>query len=151
MMDYIIAQNEKNSYEKAIDVKCPLLAGVNRVLVIQIRPEYNEEIVEENQVPVIQHGQLWLPKHAVAATEKSGGIDGKNEVVKAIIKSVGPIIGNDGILNEGPTKDIGSLVYVFPSVFETMITLDGFDYMSYSNRDIVAAVRKDCIIFETEL
>jgi hypothetical protein len=135
-----IEENEKNNYGKAIAAQCPINAGINRILVIQIRPEYEKDLVTETNMPVVKKGELWLPEHAVAATEKAGGIESKNEVVKAIVKSCGPTIGSDGVIRHYDPYPVNSMVYVFPSVFETMITIDEVDYMSYSARDIVAGV-----------
>lgn len=133
----ILAENQINNCKKAIEVSCPINAKIGRVLVIQIQHEYEEgEQTTESLVPVIKKGDLWLPKHSIAATEAKNGLDTSNEVVPAIIKSIGA--NADGSFPENLA--INELVYVFPSVFETKISIEGTDYMAYSHRDIVAGV-----------
>lgn len=126
-----INDNERKHYEAALAVNAPISAIRNRVLVIQIREE-DELITDElMSIPglqgrdIIQKGGLYIPAEAKKNLKE-------NEVVKAVIKSIGPKVDPEiGF-------QLNDLVLVFPNVFETMIKLDGFDYFVYGDADIVA-------------
>lgn len=136
-MSALIGYLDYLAYKKAIEQKCPVNAGINRLLLIQIREA--DEQVENLQVSgivgagqfnagAVKIGSIYVPK------ESKETITAKNEVVKAVVKSVGPT--HDGRDSQYKENDF---VLVFPSVFETKVVLDDVDYFSYSERDIVAS------------
>lgn len=137
MIPSIIAESEVNSYKKAIAAKCPITALKNRVLVIQLRKEFETEKVEGHGFEVVKEGKLWLPKNALEDKEIGKSSGNEHATVKAIVKSLGHT-------KEGPIDcvEINDIVFVFPGVFETIITIDGNDYFSYSEYDLLAVVNK---------
>jgi len=133
-----IKDTERKHYEAALAVKAPITALRNRVLVIQIREE--QELIKDERMSIpglegrniIQHGDLYIPAEA-----KEKGSLKENDVVKGLIKSLGPAV------DEKTGIALNDLVLVFPNVFETKITMDGFDYFVYSEYDLVAKFDTD--------
>jgi co-chaperonin GroES (HSP10) len=131
----LITEKEKKHFDIALEAVPPIEALINRVLVTQIREE--DEKVENISIPgfetstYVKVGSIAMPR---SSKEK---LKDENETVLALVKSVGP--RSDG---STPSVQVGDLVFVFPSVFETKFTFDGVDYFSYGERDLVAkAVR----------
>jgi hypothetical protein len=128
-----IKDTERKHYEAALAVKPPIAALRNRVLVIQIREE--QDLIKDDRMSIpglqgrdiVKHGDLYIPAEA-----KEKGSMKENDVVKGLIKSIGPAVG------ESTGIALHDLVLVFPNVFETKISIDGFDYFVYSEYDLVA-------------
>lgn len=149
-MSILINEKEKANYQKALNVEAPIAALLNRVIVIQIREEEKELKDKTLFTPFAGEGGFG-GTNATLVEIGTGGLvafknvlerekkeDKEHIVVKAIVKSVGPLIDKE---RQGCVK-VNDLVYVFPSVFETMITIDGTDYFSYGERDLVFIATK---------
>lgn len=137
---------ERKSYDSAVKANCPYNPGIGRVYITQLRPESEKaENIQITGIPGVGHfnsgavkiGNIYVPK------ESKEQITAENEVVKGIVKAVGPT--HDG---HEPHIKVGDLVLVFPSVFETKIKVDDIDYFSYSERDIVGSIEASKITFE---
>ena len=136
-MSLLITEKEQPHYDKVMAATPPVQAGLNRVLVVQVREQ--DERVEDMDIPglmpgdmLTKQGSIYIPK---TSKEKMKNED--NETVKGVVKSVGPNV--DG---RKPFVAVGDLVMVFPSVFETKMTFDGIDYFVYSERDLVGVERE---------
>jgi co-chaperonin GroES (HSP10) len=133
MSSTIINEKELKSYNAAIAADCPIKALVNRVIVIQL--------IEE-ELPLDElAGGINLPPtdkldSGIFILKSTKVKEAENKTVKAVVKSVGPT--NDGRV---PTISANDIVFVFPSVFETLIHIDNADYFVYSERDIVAVAK----------
>ena len=143
-MNKLITEKEKKHYDQIMALKeSPISAGINRVLVIQIREE--DEVAEHIEIPGFQSGEEYVIQGSFVIPKSSKAkMKNENETVKAVVKSVGV---STSIVNATGKESFiypieGDIVFVFPNVFETMITIDGVDYMSYSERDLVAIVKR---------
>lgn len=130
-MSTIINPLQRKSYERALQQECPINALVNRVLVIQIREE--DEKMEHVSVAGVFNGNTVNVGGIILPAESKEKMTAKNEVVVAVVKSVGPT--SDGHV---PAVKVNDVVFVFPNVFETKISIDDIDYFSYGERDCVA-------------
>ena len=132
-MTKLITEKERKHFEKIMESKdSPIQAGINRILVIQIREE--DEVAEHIEIPGFQSGEEYVKQGSFIIPKSSKEkMKEENDVVKAVVISVG--VSTDNIVLPFQPLDI---VFVFPSVFETKMTFNGLDYFSYSQRDIVA-------------
>lgn len=135
-MSILINEKERVHYDKVMATAPPVQAGLNRVLVVQIREE--DEVVENIQIPGFEMGAMTRVGSIVMPKSSKEKMKDENETVKGVIKSIGPNIDRGHV----PSVKIGDLVMVFPSVFETKMTFDGVDYFVYSERDLVAVERE---------
>lgn len=133
-MNTLITEKEKKHYDQIMELRdSPINAGINRVLVIQIREE--DEVVEDIKIPGFDMGKMTKIGSIVMPASSKEKMKDENEVVKGVVVSIGPCTENIDL----PFKPADT-VLVFPSVFETKMSFEGFDYFSYSQRDIVAVI-----------
>ena len=130
-MSLLITEKEKLHYDKVMATTPPVQAGLNRVLVVQIREE--AEVVECISIPGLPQQNLTKIGSILMPQSTKDKMKDESETVKGVVKSVG--LNVDG---RKPFVKVGDLVMVFPSVFETKMTFDGIDYFVYSERDLVA-------------
>lgn len=130
-MSLLINEKEKIHYDKVMKATPPVQAGLNRVMVVQIREE--DEVVECISIPGLPAQTLSKVGSILMPKETKEKMKSESETVKGVVKSVG--LNVDG---RTPFVAVGDLVMVFPSVFETKMTFDGIDYFVYSERDLVA-------------
>ncbi len=140
-MSILISEKEREHYVKALAAIPPIDALLNRVLVIQICEK--DEVVENIDIPGFQSGEEYVKRGSFVIPKSSKEkMKDDNETVKAVVKSLGPCTDKVHLEFSSSDINIGDLVFVFPSVFETKWTFDGIDYFSYSYRDLVAKAVK---------
>ena len=143
----IFKENEKESLAAARAAICPLIPGLDRVIVIQIQEKVEKVTLDggvELSASKTDGGILLL--QGSENTYTSGNnfnsemhLSDSKTPVKAVLKAVGKKASSQTAytVGEEPTPAIGNTVYVFPNVFEAKTTIDGVDYMVYHERDIV--------------
>lgn len=131
-MTKLITEKERKHYNRILESRTsPIEAGINRVLVIQIREE--DETSEQIDIPGFYMGEVKKVGSILMPGSSKERLKDEHETVKAVVVSVGPSTETLII----PFKPL-DIVFVFPSVFETKMTFEDLDYFSYSQRDIVA-------------
>lgn len=121
-------------------ITCPLDPGIGRVAVILLKEEEPETSIVDmggSNRKVIQHGNIVL-------LEESKDIVKENETDLGIIKA----LGVSSFLNKSTRISVGfspflinDLVYVFPNVVETKITVEGITYLIFNEMDIISRLK----------